>query len=68
MKRLLTIIPLVILLCLPFSCQKGEDVAEESAVDIEADVEAIKALFVNNESVISAQHPRLAGSQNYRRH
>ena len=31
MKRLLTIIPLVILLCFTFSCQQGEEVAEEEA-------------------------------------
>jgi len=28
MKKLLTIIPLIILLCFTFSCQKGEEVAE----------------------------------------
>ena len=31
MKKSLTIIPLVILLCFTFSCQQGEEVAEEKA-------------------------------------
>ncbi len=44
MKKFLTIIPLVFLLCFTFSCQQGEEVAEEPAVDVLADVEAIKAL------------------------
>jgi len=45
MKKLLTIIPLVILICFTFSCQKqAEEAAEEPALDVEADVEAIKAL------------------------
>jgi uncharacterized protein (TIGR02246 family) len=44
MKKLLMIIPLVILLCITFSCQKGEEVAEEPAVDVEADIEANKKL------------------------
>ncbi len=46
MKKFLTIIPLVILLCFTFSCQKqGEEVAEEPVVDVEADIRAIKALL-----------------------
>ena len=45
MTKLLTIIPLVILLCFTFSCQKGEEVAEEPVVDVEADVEALKSLI-----------------------
>ena len=36
MKKLLTVIPLVILFCFTFGCQKGEEVAEEPVVDIEA--------------------------------
>jgi ketosteroid isomerase-like protein len=42
MKKLLMIIPLVILLCFTFSCQQGEEVAEEPAVDIEAEEAAIR--------------------------
>jgi ketosteroid isomerase-like protein len=42
MKKLLMVIPLVFLLCFAFGCQEGEDVAEEPAVDVEADIEAIK--------------------------
>ncbi len=42
MKKSLMIIPLVILLCFTFSCQAYE---EKPAVDIEADVEAIKEML-----------------------
>ena len=42
MKKLLVILPLVFLLCLTIGCKQAEEVAEESAVDIEVDVEAIK--------------------------
>ena len=45
MKKLLMILPLVILLCFTFSCQQGEEVAEEPVVDVEADVATIKAFF-----------------------
>ncbi len=43
MKKLFMILPLVFLLCLTFSCQKAEEVAEEPAVDVEAEEEAIRA-------------------------
>jgi uncharacterized protein (TIGR02246 family) len=39
------IIPLVFLLCFTFSCQQGEEVAEEPVVDIEAEKAAVKAVF-----------------------
>ena len=55
MKKLLTIIPLVFLLCFTFSCQQGEEVPEEPAVNVEADIAAIKAMFVNNSSVIASR-------------
>jgi uncharacterized protein (TIGR02246 family) len=44
MKKLLTVIPLVFLLCFTFSCQQGGEVAEEPAVDIEADTTALKKI------------------------
>jgi len=44
MKKLLMIIPLVILLCFTFGCQQGEEVVEEPVVDVEADKEAIKKI------------------------
>ena len=44
MKKFLTIIPLVILLCFTFGCQEGEEVAEEPVIDISADIEANKNL------------------------
>ena len=45
MKKLFMILPLVFLLCFAFGCQKAEEVAEEPAVDVEADVEAIKGII-----------------------
>lgn len=45
MKKLLLITPLVLVLCLTFSCQKAEEVAEEPAVDIAAETEAMKEVF-----------------------
>ena len=48
MKKSLLIIPLIILLCFTFGCQQGEDVAEEPAVDIAAEKEAVlKVLEMN---------------------
>ena len=46
MKKLLMVIPLVILLCFTFGCQQGEEVAEEVGVKVLSteDVVAIKAL------------------------
>jgi uncharacterized protein (TIGR02246 family) len=44
MKKLLMILPLVLLLCFTFSCQQAEEGAEEPAVDVSADIEANKAL------------------------
>ena len=44
MKKQYIIISLAILLCFSFSCQQAEEVAEEPAVDVEADVEAIKKI------------------------
>jgi ketosteroid isomerase-like protein len=46
MKKLVMILPLVILLCFTFSCQKAEEVAEEPGVKplSDADVAAIKAI------------------------
>jgi len=45
MKKFLMIIPLVILLCFTFSCQQGEEVAEEPAVDVEAEKANIQSVF-----------------------
>jgi uncharacterized protein (TIGR02246 family) len=44
MKKLLVILPMVFLLCFTFSCQQAEEVAEEPAVDVEADIAAIESL------------------------
>jgi ketosteroid isomerase-like protein len=45
MKKFLTIIPLVFLLCFTFGCQQGEEVAEEPVVDVEAERAAIQEAF-----------------------
>jgi len=46
MKKYLCVIPLVVLLCFTFACQKqGKEVVEEPEVNIEADIAAIKALL-----------------------
>jgi ketosteroid isomerase-like protein len=42
MKKLLMILPMVFLLCFTFGCKQAEEVAEEPAVDIEAEVEAVR--------------------------
>ena len=44
MKKLILILPMVLLLCFTFSCQKAEEVAEEPVVDVEVDVQAIRSL------------------------
>jgi uncharacterized protein (TIGR02246 family) len=54
MKKLLMIIPLVILLCFTFSCQQGGEVAEEPVVDVEADIEAIKKITDDFNAAINA--------------
>ena len=45
MKKLRMIIPLVILLCFTFSYQQGEEVAEEPAVDVEAEKANIRTVL-----------------------
>jgi len=45
MKKLFMILPLVLVLCFTFGCQKAEEVAEEPAVDIAAETEAVKEVF-----------------------
>lgn len=52
MKKLLLVIPLVILLCFTFSCQQGEEVAEEPLVDIAAEKEAVLKVL---EMVVDAE-------------
>ena len=44
MKKLLMVIPLVLLLCFTFGCQKAEEATEEPVVDVEAEEEAIRTL------------------------
>ena len=42
MKKLLIILPLVFLLCFTLVCQKAEEVAEEPAVDVEAEKQILE--------------------------
>jgi len=41
MKKLLMILPLVLVFCFAFGCQKADEVAEEPAVDVEAERAAV---------------------------
>jgi len=45
MKKLFMILPLVLVLCFAFACQQAEQVAEEPAVDIAAEMAAIEEAF-----------------------
>jgi uncharacterized protein (TIGR02246 family) len=45
MKKYFCAIPLVFLLCITFGCQKGEEVAEKSVLDIKAEKEAVAKRF-----------------------
>lgn len=45
MKKLFMILPLVLVLCCAFGCEKAEESVEEPAVDIAADVSAIESLL-----------------------
>ena len=65
MKKLFMILPLVLLLCFTFGCQKSEEVAEEAVVDVEADVEAIKALLDEFDALMNAGDTEKLVSQNY---
>ena len=54
MKKLLYVIPLVLLLCLTFNCkEQGEEVAEKVVANVKADVEAIKSYFETYASSIA---------------
>ncbi|UCC41415.1 MAG: SgcJ/EcaC family oxidoreductase [Candidatus Aminicenantes bacterium] len=45
MKKLLTIIPLVFLLCFTFGCQKGEEAAVDVGVDVDAEKAALREML-----------------------
>lgn len=45
MKNPLLVVSLVLLLCVAFGCQKGQEVAKESVVDIAAEKEAVAKYF-----------------------
>ncbi len=56
MKKLLMVLPLVFLLCFTFSCQQGEEVAEEVGVKAitDEDVAALKKLIADQVPLILA--------------
>jgi uncharacterized protein (TIGR02246 family) len=54
MKKLFMVLSLFLLLCFTFGCQKAEEAAEEPVVNVEADVEAIKAWFDQYISTVKA--------------
>jgi ketosteroid isomerase-like protein len=47
MKKLLMILPLVFLLCVTFSCQRAEEVAEEPVVDVEVEKQNVEEVVRN---------------------
>ncbi len=53
MKKFLTIIPLVFLLCFAFSCQQGEEVAEEAGIAGLSD-EDVAAIKTANDAYVQA--------------
>lgn len=53
MKKLFFIMPMVFLLCIAFSCQKAEEVAEEPAVDIDAEEAAVRAALMSMSNALS---------------
>jgi ketosteroid isomerase-like protein len=56
MKKLFMVLPLVFLLCFTLSCQQGEEVAEEPVVDVEADIEAIRAeIQARSKALVAAE-------------
>jgi uncharacterized protein (TIGR02246 family) len=54
MKKLLCVIPLVLLLCFSFGYQRGEKVVKESEVNVQADVDAIKRLSDKYGAMVTA--------------
>jgi len=44
MKNPILLVSVVLLLCFAFACQKGEEVAKEPVVDVEAKTEALRTL------------------------
>lgn len=45
MKKLYIILPLTLILCFMVGCQKAEEATEKPVVNVEADVEALKAIM-----------------------
>jgi uncharacterized protein (TIGR02246 family) len=53
MKKLLTIIPLVFLFCITFSCQQGAEVPKEPVADVEADIETIRNIVADCNAAVN---------------
>ena len=53
MKKLLMIIPLILLFCFAAGCQQGERVPVETKADVEADIQAIKDLIAEFNAVFN---------------
>jgi uncharacterized protein (TIGR02246 family) len=54
MRKLLFVIPLVLLICFSFGYQRKEKLDEQSSVDVQADVEAIKKLSDEYGAMVTA--------------
>jgi uncharacterized protein (TIGR02246 family) len=54
MRKLLLVIPLVLLLCFAFGYQRSKKLDEQSSVDVQADVEAIKKLSDEYGAMVTA--------------
>ena len=55
-QKLLTILPLVLLLCFTFSCQKAEEVAEEPVMDVEANIESVRTeIQARSKALVAAE-------------
>jgi ketosteroid isomerase-like protein len=47
MKKLFMVLPMVLLLCFTFACQKAEEVAEEPVVDVEVEKQNVEEVIRN---------------------
>jgi len=56
MKKLVMVIPLVFLLCFTFACQKGGEVAEKAVVDVQANIESVRAeIQARSKALVAAE-------------
>jgi len=62
MKKLFMILPMVLLLCVTFGCRQAREVAEEPAVDIAAETEAVREAFLVVVNAIKEKDAELLAS------